>query len=158
QEFRLEFDSKVAYLIQKERASPGKLELAKLLSDGTRKRALLMPEQRAFDQFLWNRCQVDGNKRAVRIARLAVNQTCEELFTGAALAQDQDRRRMLRDSVNEIDDLASAATGSDDELAVVLLGDFGAQPHHVPAQVLSFACVSDESPHPFDVEVLGDVV
>ena len=50
------------------------------------------------------------------------------------------------------------AAGADDELAVDLLGDLGAQPHDVAVEILPLAGVGDERAHALEVEVLRDVV
>ena len=50
------------------------------------------------------------------------------------------------------------AARPDDELAVGLLGDLGAQPQDVPVEVLPLAGVGHERPHALEVEVLRDVV
>ena len=60
--------------------------------------------------------------------------------------------------MNEVDDVARRAARADDEVAVVLLGDLGAEAHDMAAQVLPLARVGDERTHAFDVEVLGEVV
>ena len=89
---------------------------------------------------------------------LAMNQPREQLLAGAALAEDQDRRRQLRDLVHQIDDVARDLARPDDELAVGLLGDLRRQRHHLAVQILALARVAHERPQLVVVEVLGDVV
>ena len=57
-----------------------------------------------------------------------------------------------------LDDLPDRAARTDDELAIVLLGDLGAQPHQRAIQLLPFAGIADERAQPVGVEVLGEVV
>ena len=87
-----------------------------------------------------------------------MDETCEQLLSGAAFAEDQHGGRELGDLVDEVDDVACRAAWSDDELAVILFGDLGAEAHDVAAQVLPFARVRDERPDAFGVEVFGNVV
>ena len=60
-------------------------------------------------------------------ARLAVEQPRQQLLAGAALAEDQHRRRQLRDLVHQVDDVADLPARPDQELALALLGDLRAQ-------------------------------
>ena len=66
QQLRLQLVPQVADLVEEQRAAAGQLELAELLADGAGERALLVPEQRALDQLLRNRGQVDGDERRAR--------------------------------------------------------------------------------------------
>ena len=66
--------------------------------------------------------EIDGDERRVAAARLAVQQPREQLLAGAALAENQDRRRQPRDLVHEIDDVADLLARADQELALALLG------------------------------------
>ena len=90
-----------------------------------RKSALLMAEQRALGQFAWNRGEVHGNERRLGIRRLPVNEPGEQLLAGAALSENQHRRRQLRDLLDEIHDVARHLARPDDELAFGLVGDLG---------------------------------
>ena len=87
----------------------GQLELAELLAVRAGERAALVAEQRALDQLARNRREVDGDERRVGVARLAVDQPRQQLLAGAALAEDQHRRRQLGDLVHQVDDVAGHA-------------------------------------------------
>ncbi len=82
----------------------------------------------------------------------------QELLAGAALAEDQHRRRQLGDLVHELDDLADLLARPDVELAVALLGDLRAERHDLTVQVLPLAGVAHERAQLVVVEVLRDVV
>ena len=91
-------------------------------------------------------------------ARLPVQQPREQLLAGPALPEDQHRRRELRHPLDQIDDVADLLAGPDQELALALLGDLGAERDHLPVQILPLAGVADERSELVVVEVLGDVV
>ena len=106
QQLGLQIEAQVADLVEEQRAAGRQLELAELLLVRAGERAALVAEQRAFDELVRNRRQVDGDERRVAAARLAVQQPREQLLAGSALAEDQHRRRQLRDLLHEIDDVA----------------------------------------------------
>ena len=87
-----------------------------------------------------------------------MNQPRQQLLAGAALAEDQHRRRQLRDLVHQIDDVARHLARADDELALGLVGDLRRQRQHLPVQILPLARVAHERAQLVVVEVLGDVV
>ncbi len=87
-----------------------------------------------------------------------VQQPRQQLLAGAALAEDQHRRRELGDLVHELDDLAHLLARPDVELAVALLGHLGAQRHDLTVEVLALAGVAHERAQLVVVEVLRDVV
>ena len=129
-----------------------------LLPDGSRERALLVAEQRTLDELLRDGGEVDGNKWRLDRARFAVNEAREEFLSRPALAEDQHGGRERCHFLHQLQDVAGHPARSDDEFAVVALGDLGAQPHDVLVQVLPFARVGHERSEPFDIEVLRDVV
>ena len=92
------------------------------------------------------------------VARLAVNQPRQQLLAGAALAEDQHRRRQLGDLVHQIDDVARHLARPDDELALGLVGDLRRQRQHLPVEILPLARVAHQRAQLVVVEILGDVV
>ena len=132
--------------------------LPELLPVRAGERAALVAEQHALGELARNRRQVHRDERRLRIARLAVDQPRQQLLAGAALAEDQHRRRQLRDLVHQIDDVARIAARADDEFALGLVGDLRRQRHHLTIQVLALAGVADDRAQLVVVEVLGDVV
>ena len=105
-----------------------------------------------------NRREVHRDERRLGVARLAVNEPRQQLLAGAALAEDQHRRRQLRDLLHEIDDVAGHLARPDDELALGLVGDLRRQRQHLPVQILPLARVAHERSQLVVVEILGDVV
>ena len=67
QQLGLQLVAQVADLVEEQRAAGRQLELAELLADRAGERALLVAEQRALDQLLGNRGEVDGDERRVRL-------------------------------------------------------------------------------------------
>ena len=96
--------------------------LPELLLVRAGKRPALVPEQRAFDQLVRDRRQVDGDERRFASPRFAVQQPRQQFLAGSAFAQDQHRRGQLRDLLHQIDDVADLAARADQELALALLG------------------------------------
>ena len=63
-------------------------------------RSALVTEQGALDQLPGDRREIDGDERRVGIARLPVDQTCQQLLAGAAFAENEHRCRQLRNLVH----------------------------------------------------------
>ena len=122
------------------------------------KRASLVAEESALDQFVRDRRQVDGDERRLATARFPVEQAREQFFTRAALAEDQDGRGELRDFLHQIDDVADLTAGTDQEFAFTLLGNLRTQRDHLTVQILSLAGVANKRTQLVVVEVLRDVV
>ena len=158
QQLGLQVEPQVADLVEEQRAAGRQLEFSQLLLVGPRERAALVPEQRALDELVRNRRQVDRDERRVAAPRLAVQQPREQLLAGPALAEDQHRRRQLRDLLHEIDDVADRAARADQELALALLGDLRAEGDDLPVQILPLARVPHERSQLVVFEVLRDVV
>ena len=95
---------------------------------------------------------------ALGVARLAMNQAGEQLLARSALAENQHRRRELRDLVHEIDDVPRDLARADDELAFGLIGNLRRQRQHLTVQILTFARVAHERTQLVVVELLRDVV
>ncbi len=158
QQLGLQVEPQIADLVEEQRAARGELELAELLPVRAGERAALVAEERALGQLARNRREVHRDERRVRIAGLAVDQPRQQLLAGAALAEDQHRRRQLRDLVHQIDDVARHLARADDELALGLVGDLGGQRQDLAVEVLPLAGVAHERSKLVVVEVLGDVV
>src|SRR5215813_11659661 len=90
----------VAHLIEEDRAPVRLLEQARLVSDGARERAPLVPEELGLEKRGSERRAVHGNERLVTEVRVAVNRTRHQLFTRAGLSPDEHggrRRRHFHD-------------------------------------------------------------
>src|SRR6185295_7097653 len=158
QQLGLQVAPQSANLVEEQRAVGGELELPELLPVRAGERAALVAEQRALGELARNRGEVDGDERRLRIARFPVDQPREQFLAGAALAENQHRRRELRHLVHQIDDVARDLARADDELALGLIGDLRGEGQDLPVQILALAGVADERSQLVVVEVLGDVV
>ncbi len=148
----------VADLVEEECAAGRQLELAELLLVRAGEGATFVSEQRALDEFVRYRGQIDGDERRLAAARLAMEQAREELLARSAFTENQHRGREFGDLLHEIDNVADLAARADQELALALLGDLGAERDDLPVQILPFARVPHERPQLVVVEVLRDVV
>src|SRR6185436_13169634 len=114
---------------EEQRAAAGELELADALLQCAGKRAPFVPEQRALDQFLWNRGEIDRDERAIgrrhEAPGFTMKQAREQLLTGAAFAEDQHRRGQARDFPHELEGVAHGAAWPRHELAIAELLHFG---------------------------------
>src|SRR5712692_3667065 len=158
QQLGLQIEPQIADLVEEQRAVRRQLELAQLLPVRAGERAALVSEQRALGELARDRREVHGDERRFRIARLPMDQPCEQLFSGAALAEDEDRRRQLRDLVDQVHDVARHLARADDELALGLVGDLRRQREHLPVQILPLARVPDERSQLVVIEIFRDVV
>src|SRR5581483_11143821 len=158
QELRLQIEPQVADLVEEQRAIRRQLELPELLAVRAGEGPALVAEERALDQLAGDRREVHGDERRVRIAGLPVDAPREELLARAALAQDQDGRRELRNLLHQVEDLARRLAPADDELALVLVGDLRREREHLPVEVLPLGRVAQERSQLVVLEVLGDVV
>ena len=87
-----------------------------------------------------------------------MNEPREQLLAGAALAEDQHRRRQLGNLVHQIDDVARHLARADDELAFGLIGDLRGEREDLAVQILPLARVAHERSQLVVVEILRDVV
>ncbi len=91
----------VPHFVEEQRAVIGRLEQAGARGGGPRECAAHVPEQLALDEIHRDRGTIDGDERVVHTRRMAVNCARGELFTGAALAQDEHGRGGGRDADGE---------------------------------------------------------
>jgi hypothetical protein len=89
QKFRLQPDVHLADLVEQQGAAVRGLELAHATGQRAAERALLVPEQLAFQEVLGDRGAVHGDERPLRAAGAAVDVTREHFLAGARLASDQ---------------------------------------------------------------------
>jgi hypothetical protein len=120
--------------------------------------ALLVAEQRAFDQLARNRRDVDGDQRRLGVGGFAVQQARQQLLAGAALAEDQHRRRQLRDLVHRFEHVLQGGARPGDELARRGVAGRILERQHVALQVLALARVADQVAQRVGIGVLGQEV
>src|SRR5262249_4194884 len=91
---RLTVQRHLADLVEEQRAAIGQLHQALLRRLGVGECALLVAEQLALEQGLSDRGTVDFHERRIPPRALVVQAARDELLAGAALAVDQDGRRL----------------------------------------------------------------
>ena len=99
QHFRLRHRIHVPNFIQENRAARSQLELSFFLLRGARKRPALVTEQFRFDQRLWQRRAIHRNTRFPCPRRAGVNLLRQQIFSRAALSQNQHGRIRPRHAV-----------------------------------------------------------
>src|SRR5437667_3186209 len=92
QQFRLHFQTDVADLVQKKRASVGKFESPFSLDERTGKGPLFVPEDFALGQSGRNRSAVHSHKMAIAPGAEIVNGPGNQLLSGASFTMKQYRR------------------------------------------------------------------
>ena len=100
QELRLRLDRHGADLVEEDRPPVGGLEESLLVRYGPGERAADVPEKVRLEEVGRQRTRVDGDERAGRARREAVERLGDELLPGAALSDDEDggaRRGRLAD-------------------------------------------------------------
>ena len=102
----------LADFVQKERAAIGQLEASLTPVGGARERALLVPEDLAFEQRLGNGRAVDRDERKRGARTELVDRLRHQFLARARLAADEDRcagRRRLLDHVVDLPHLGAVA-------------------------------------------------
>src|SRR5580698_3205760 len=90
QYLRLQRDGHVSDLVQQDRPSVTLLETADATAVRAGESALLMPEELAFEEVVWNRRAVQRKERCFRASTVLVDGAGDELFARAAFARDED--------------------------------------------------------------------
>src|SRR5437764_5177126 len=121
----LHLDGDLADLIEEEGAAVGELEAAGFALDRSGEGALLETEQLGLDQLAGNGGAVDLDERAVAAVGLLVQRGSDQLFSGAALALDQDRGGRIGDLEDDLLQLEHPLSLADDlgKAAPRLVGD-----------------------------------
>src|SRR5450759_1419866 len=86
-----------------------------------------MPEQLALKKRLRNRAAIDGDDREVPSRTVGMDCTCDQLFSGAALAAYHDGCVRLCDGLRKLDYFFHLWTVSDDLIALSKLRNMLAQ-------------------------------
>ena len=92
QELRLQGERQLAHLVEKHGARSGELELAELAARGAGIGALLVPEELVLQELVRDGGAVDADERSVTPGAQVMEGASEELFSRAALAEQQHRR------------------------------------------------------------------
>src|SRR5579885_598427 len=99
-------------IVEKERAAARQLDLAHAVVNRARERAALVAEELALEQRVGERGAVDGDEAAVLPLALEVNRPRRELLARPRLAVDQDRRVVLREHADRLEDLVHHAVAA----------------------------------------------
>jgi len=114
QQLRLEVERKLMNLVEEERAASGQFHEAELAGARAGEGAGLVPEQLRLEQGVGNGRTVDGHERRSGIATLAMDAAGEHLLARAGLPDEQHRRRRgLRNTTGDVDDLTKLCTATD---------------------------------------------
>ena len=105
-------------------SAPRHAEQADLVGVGPGKRTLLVAEELALDQLLWDRRAVDLDERALDAIGVVVNRVGDQLFTCAVLALDQDVGVALGNGIDQLEELAHLLALADDVREGVLIAHF----------------------------------
>src|SRR5206468_2163741 len=97
-ELGLHADGHLADLVEKQRPAVRLQEQALARRPRIRERSLDVPEQLALEQGLRDRRAIDRDEGAGGEATTLVNRASDQLFAGAALAGDQERRLRVGES------------------------------------------------------------
>ena len=100
QQAGLRLQRHIANLIEKQRAAMGLLKFAGVARDGAGERALLMPEQLAFDQLGGNGGSVDRHERPVFAVAQLMDRLGHQFLAGPAFAQHQHGQIIAQDPRN----------------------------------------------------------
>src|SRR4029079_5162095 len=144
--------------VEKQRATMGQLEPPSPLPQGTGERALFMTEQLRFQQRFRQCCATYLDERMLATGAVLMKGIGDQLFSRAALAQDQDRRIGPRHGFDLVQDAAHLGVGAENDVeAKLALQRF--------LQVLVFTAQRDDASDPFDdqeefvhLEGLRDVI
>ena len=154
----LEIRAGLSDFVEKERAARGPLEASRTFADCSGERALLMPEQLAFDHALAERFAIDCDERAVGAVAPVMKHPGDHFLAGPSLAFDKDRGPRRRHPANHRDQLAALRPLGDeagrDAGDVELLAEFAV----LALQGAHLDRAADDRIELVGVERLGDVV
>ena len=159
QQLGLRLERNVADLVEEDAALVGEVEEPLLRIHRSGERALHVAEERRFQQVGRQVAGVHRHERAILPLRVRVNGAGDELFAGAALALNEDRRSARRRLNDQVEHAPHRRAAPDDvvEVAVLLL-DVLPQRAVFVDQAAALERVLDDDEHFVVLERLGDVV
>src|SRR5688572_19618054 len=89
EQLALEWQRKVAHLVEEHRPTVRQLEQADLTRACPRERSLLMPEELGLGERLRNRGAIQRNERLSSARRTTVELACDQLLARSRLADDE---------------------------------------------------------------------
>src|SRR5262249_47738628 len=96
QNFDLQRGTHLTDFVEENGAPVGEFKTPQALGSGTRKGALLMPKELAFEQILRNGATVDRDERFVLAIAAVVERPRDEFLARTALPVDEDRAVSIR--------------------------------------------------------------
>ena len=121
-------------------------------------RALLVAEDLALEQRLWNGRTVDRHKRERGPRAQLVHGLRYQLFPGSGLAPDEHRRGGRRRLLDHPIERPDAGAVADDAPEAALLAQLSAQELDLPQGLLALDGLVQEDPKPLRVDRLAEVV
>src|ERR1700733_14456330 len=156
----LKVDIELADLIQEEGALVGLFEFSEPAGDGAGEGPLLMTEELAFNEVLWDGSDIDRDKRQLMTVRVIMDRLGDHFFTGAGLTRDRygdiGLRRLFYEGKYLLDLLALAK----DQLGeIVFSADLALEGFYFLFQIADLPQVEDTVPEAvFCVIILYNVV
>src|SRR5271165_1151982 len=124
EQFALQLQGDFTDLIEEQCAFVSQLEAADFLREGTRKRALLVAEQLAFQQSGRNRSAVDFDKRLVASSAQLVDGSSDQFLACSGLPLHEDRSVCWSNYLNGFKDFLKCRTLTDHTGDVLIEADF----------------------------------
>ena len=116
QQFRLHRRRNLSDFVQKERATTGDFEQPSLIACRSRERPAHVTEEFRFEQGLGEGRAIDRNEGRRGARALIMDHADDELFAGAALAANQDRRVERSDARRKLEHVLHARARADEVL------------------------------------------
>ena len=121
QDLRLRFQAHGADFVQEDCASVGNFKQAFFGRDGAGECTFHMAKERGFEQVSRHGAGIHRNKRAVLARRIGMDGLGDQLFAGAALALNQNRRAAGRNLRDQVENLQHGLALADNILEVIAL-------------------------------------
>ena len=139
QQLHLCLQGQLADLVQEQRAAVGQLEAALVLANRARERALLVPEQLAFDEAGRDGRAVDLHQQPLAPRAGLVDRPRDQLLAGSGLARDEDGGVGRRDHGDALHGVAQARRAAHDLAAFVEAADLSAKVLAIAGELLLVA-------------------
>ncbi len=117
QDLGLERQGHVSHFVEENGPVIALLELADAASFGPGEGALLVAEQLALEQGLGTGRAVEGQERCLGAGAVLVNRAGNQLLARAALAGDQNRKGLVGDAADRLEDLLHRRAAAHESLA-----------------------------------------
>src|SRR4029077_11327544 len=123
-----------------------------------RERALLVPEDLAFEERLGNRGAVDRNERKSGARAELMNRLRDELLAGPRLARDEHRRARRRRLLDDLVDLPHLGAVADERAERTMLAQLAPQRLHLAHRLEALDDLVEQDLQALNVDRLREVV